>query len=625
VSLFFPAMLLAIQWVTVRFGPGPGLGLGGLVVAADGWALAQGSLTLPVLLARAGFVALFAGAFGAVSRLEVLRLRRRADQQVERRVGRWLDDARDFRRIGAVLPSGSRPPRTATETARLRAIGSADAAHRGHATVFELVRIAVGADGVRVFLSTADDRLRELGTEDGAPFAPSGALGAVLKTGNAVHLTRRTDGPKLGYRAPSDVQAVAAVPVTAGPVTVGVLVAERSSPEPFDHRADEVLSAAAEVVVREAETETLLFDMDRTRAEQDAHLLAVRLIAEALEPDAVARQLAEAAARVSECDFVAVTLFDPEAAVHRIAARSGDDDRWLGHELPNDGNNIVAQALRARHPLPHVPLSEQPVRRDAQLFAGAELELRSVKVFPITHRHDGLGTIIVGSTRDPRRLPRDVEGTIESVAAQAAVSLANARLYAGMKRMATLDGLTGLVNHRRFHELLEAALERAGRLGHAVSVVFVDADHFKTINDSFGHPVGDEVLRRIADALRDEARRTDVVGRYGGEEFVLLLEATNAEGAVELAERARRRIEALQIGGDFGRLRVTVSLGVCTFPDLAEDRASLLSRADKALYEAKQRGRNRVHLYGASVCPQPETSDKGPEDAASSGGSRVPV
>lgn len=640
--VFFPAVLAAVALLVVLAGPRPGLVVAAGVIAVDACTVWTGALGLAPALADAGFLALFAGAFGLVLRAEVVRLRARHAAEIDRTLSRWLDEARDHRLIGAVLPARSRPPRPAAEREQLRQIGSLDALRTWTTSLFELCRRAAGADTVRLFSSTPDGRVRELRDDgrDTLPMAPTGALSAVLETDRVIYLSPRGDGPRLGYVPDQSVGALVAVPVKTGPVVTGVLVAERRAAEPFDEAAEHLLADAATALTHAIEAERVFAEMDRSQQEQASLLDAVRSIAEALGPVRVAERLVEAAARLSGGDVVAVGVWDPERRVHRILAALGeradaDGDSaaagagggLLGHELADDGKNLVSMAIRERTPMPWVPLSEQPSRKhEDRRLGGAAVDLRSVKVFPIFHRDQPLGALIVGSTTDPRRLSRDVEGTLEGVVAQAAVSLANARMYERMERMATRDGLTGLVNHRRFQELLGAAIERARRHELPVSVVFADADHFKTINDTFGHPVGDEVLRRIASALSEEARRSDVVARYGGEEFVMLLEGTDAAGAAELAERARQRIEALEIGGDFGRLRVTVSLGICAFPALASDREDLLARADRALYEAKRRGRNRVRVYAGSVCAEPGRSDKGRGGgAAPRGRPQVPV
>jgi len=613
-NLFFPALLLLIQIFVVALGPAVGLSVAAGVVGFDlalGWAGQRSTLEV---LTRAAFVALFAAAFGGVLRAEILRLRKRHRDESRAERERWLRDARDYRLIGSVVRAESRSPRPTPEREALRLTGSVQALRAWSRSVFELSRSATGADAIRLFVHTPEGRLRDVLDESGHTIAPSGAVAAVSTTRRPVHLSPRRDGPKLGYAPAGPVRAFVAVPVERGPALRGVLVAEAEEPDAFDERTDAILARTAAAVAGALEAERLFAEMDGTQSEQARFIEASRRIAEALGPRAVADRLAESTAKLVDADVVAVAVRDSEAGGFRVVAAHGESDaarQLAGHVLPDDRDNLVSQALEQRVPMPTRPLSEQSAPRRDRLLARPGLRLMSLRVFPIVHRELALGALIVGSTQDAKRLPRDVDSTLQAVTAHAAVSLANARMYARVEAMATRDGLTGLVNHRRFQELLREAVERVGRLAHQVSVVFVDADHFKTVNDTFGHPVGDEVLRRIARTLEQEARRTDVVARYGGEEFVMLLEGTGADGAAELAERVRARIEATPIEGDFGRLSVTVSSGVCTFPELASDSKMLLTRADHALYEAKRRGRNRVRVFDPAVCPEPRTSDKG--------------
>jgi diguanylate cyclase (GGDEF)-like protein len=161
--------------------------------------------------------------------------------------------------------------------------------------------------------------------------------------------------------------------------------------------------------------------------------------------------------------------------------------------------------------------------------------------------------------------------------------------------LAENDSLTGLANRRKLHSLLDAETARFQRHGQCFSVVLCDIDHFKQINDSYGHEVGDEVLRQVARALAAQVRRADTVCRWGGEEFVVLLPQTELMEAMQCAERLRRCIEVLHEQPALGLpRRVTLSLGVAVHPRHGDDQTSLFAAADKALYEAKHAGRNRV-------------------------------
>jgi diguanylate cyclase (GGDEF)-like protein len=166
-----------------------------------------------------------------------------------------------------------------------------------------------------------------------------------------------------------------------------------------------------------------------------------------------------------------------------------------------------------------------------------------------------------------------------------------------LERLSVTDGLTSLTNRRALMKRLQEEALRSARTKHPFAVVMLDVDHFKSYNDSFGHPAGDEVLRRVAIVLRDATRTIDCVGRYGGEEFALLLPETDAAGAREVAERIRARVA----GEEHLERPLTVSLGVAEFPSDGDSADKVLGAADAALYRAKREGRNRVVSAGAAA------------------------
>jgi diguanylate cyclase (GGDEF)-like protein len=188
---------------------------------------------------------------------------------------------------------------------------------------------------------------------------------------------------------------------------------------------------------------------------------------------------------------------------------------------------------------------------------------------------------------------------------QASISVENVELHELVAEQAITDELTGLSNQRRFGELIAKEAARAERFGHELSLLILDIDDFKQVNDTYGHLQGDEVLRTIGDILLEESRGVDEPARYGGEEFVVALPETGAEGATEVAERIRSRVEAAQIplldGSD--AVRVTASVGIASMPDAAQGVRGLIAAADAALYRAKRNGKNRCEQAAASEEP----------------------
>jgi diguanylate cyclase (GGDEF)-like protein len=207
-----------------------------------------------------------------------------------------------------------------------------------------------------------------------------------------------------------------------------------------------------------------------------------------------------------------------------------------------------------------------------------------------------VGTFTVAAVRSGA-FPSDRREMLGVIANQVAISMQNARMYELVEEQATTDGLTGLVNHRTFQERFSTMLGRAERHDLAVSILLTDIDHFKKVNDTYGHPTGDEVLRRVAAILKASARKIDIVARYGGEEFAIVLEGTDRDGARQLAERVRQEVEQQSFPSSKGTFKATLSIGVSSYPDDSREKAELIARADQSLYAAKDGGRNRTVCF----------------------------
>ncbi len=199
-----------------------------------------------------------------------------------------------------------------------------------------------------------------------------------------------------------------------------------------------------------------------------------------------------------------------------------------------------------------------------------------------------LGAIYLDSTTEIRRLDKADLQLLEAVAAQGAIALQNARLH----HQATTDPLTGLYNRGFLRQVLDEELRQARESGGSLGVVILDLDHFKQVNDTYGHGVGDEVLKRTAQRIRRSIRRDDYAARWGGEEFLIVLPGSGAAGAITVAEKVADAIKRQPIGE--AQLRVTASLGVATFPEHGDSGTLLIKRADQALYAAKAAGRDRI-------------------------------
>jgi diguanylate cyclase (GGDEF)-like protein len=227
---------------------------------------------------------------------------------------------------------------------------------------------------------------------------------------------------------------------------------------------------------------------------------------------------------------------------------------------------------------------------------------------PIVGRGQILGMLhLRGEAFRDARATEQLKLTIERLVDQLSLSLTNIELRERLENMALRDGLTGLYNRRFLDEMLEHELAKLRRNGKRAAVLLIDVDHFKRFNDSHGHQAGDEALRRVAAALLSAVRASDVVCRYGGEEFLAFLPECDADEAMAKAEALRAAISAITLRVD-GEVvpPISASFGVAIFPDVGDNRGDLIKLADRALYRAKDTGRNRVVL--AEALPRAETT-----------------
>jgi diguanylate cyclase (GGDEF) domain len=299
-------------------------------------------------------------------------------------------------------------------------------------------------------------------------------------------------------------------------------------------------------------------------------------------------------------DQVTVTLVDREFGIRRLLSHAGN-------ELENNPDILFLEdtaLLTAVYPdisTPSLGLFD-PELHEA-FFPGVEEAPASVALLPITHKQQLAGSFNIGSMDENRFNEHIGKDFLKHLAAIITVCINNHLSREHLKYLGLIDNLTGVNNRRFFEQRLREETSRVKRNNSPMSCLFVDIDYFKKINDTCGHQIGDQVLRHVAQILREQVRTIDVVARYGGEEFTVLLLQAGADKAGEIAERIRTIIARDHFLTDNGqRIPITVSIGINTLlpqdsNDDAETARQFVERADQALYKAKDSGRNRTVCY----------------------------
>jgi len=581
-------------------------------IASDGWAPIAYHLT---------FIGFFAAGNLLVLSSLVARLRHGHEAQVTDALDRMRQEARDFRLIASQLPMQSRARSRDEEELRM-SLSAVDTIHEQLFHNTDLLRSALslhtcalvwcddpppGGDSRKTpqlsvkEISTVSDAVRQ------KPVLTSpGILTSVLADPAPLRL-KALGGKRVPpyYDGPTTtpVTDLCVVPLMDGPNLRGLLCADRTGDRPFSEEEAETLTKAATHMLRVVEQERVFTAVERGKYEQEQFYRASELLGAALTmPDVVEKTFASVR-HIAHYDLAVLTLTDAAGERHDVtavdtSAEEDDAPRWqaIAEQLEGTAltgsSSLVSMAVKNRH---YMPASADLVDGDTLVFDKATRlpDARSLLVLPLSRGDQVLGALTLVSSRERQYLPQTRE-MLRVISHQVAVSVDNARMYESMEQRATTDGLTGLTNHRAFQERMAQLHALCERSGGRYSVILTDIDRFKSINDTYGHPVGDQVLKRVAAILSGRSRRVDIVARYGGEEFVLILPDTDGVGAETFANKLREEIAQQVMTSEHGSFKVTISMGVSEFAVDDSDRLALIEKADQALYHCKENGRNCV-------------------------------
>jgi len=328
----------------------------------------------------------------------------------------------------------------------------------------------------------------------------------------------------------------------------------------------------------------------RSRVERsDALLDIVRAVNATLEPARIAEVVVERAATWVPAPCWAVVSSDLSGQLSVIA------DRGLAPEMGPAVYAIASWVMNRNADFVTADLSV-----DARLSCGMA---GAVIAFPLSCRGRRIGALVAIDRQPSAREPRMAVSMLRAVRVllePASVALDNALLLKRAEALSVTDDLTHLYNSRYLNQVLRRETKRASRNGRPLSLLFIDLDGFKSVNDSHGHLFGSRALVEAAAVIRSSARETDVVARFGGDEFALVLPDTGGEGSFAVGERIRERIAAHRfLAGDGLDIHLTVSVGVATLPDVAASSEELMQAADNAMYRVKESGKNGIQAAAA--------------------------
>ncbi|HUN90304.1 MAG TPA: diguanylate cyclase [Terriglobales bacterium] len=410
-----------------------------------------------------------------------------------------------------------------------------------------------------------------------------GLIGTAAATRRSVHAPDVTKDSRY-INGLETTRSELALPLIARDQVLGVLDCQSEKPNFFDPEMIDLLrlfSTQASIALQNAR----LYSQEQRKA---AQLEAINLIARqttaVLDINDLLSRVCEFLLQAFPIEHVAIMLLEDDKLIFRAHSGRLTPLLKVGTPVP-DGGGVCREALATRQPILANDVSSNP-----HYIEGFK-ETQSELCIPLLSFGQIVGVLCLESDKLHAFDSVDIP-PLESVADICANAIQNAHYFERVRHMAYVDGLTGIFNRRYFEIRVLEEIERAKRYSGSMSLVMVDIDHFKRLNDEFGHLMGDDVLRQISNLFTQNLRKVDVGCRYGGEEFAIIVPETTGEDAYYVADKLRKVIETAIFPGV--PRPVTISVGVASYPANATNRDELIKAADEALYAAKQSGRNTV-------------------------------
>ncbi len=421
-------------------------------------------------------------------------------------------------------------------------------------------------------------------------------LRMIYETGEPMIIPDTQNDPDW-IRVPSTswIRSYAGMPIRVRGKVVGFLNLNSAAPGFYNEDHVQRLRFFADQAAVAIQNARLFSDVNRQMDELVVINRIGQLVTSGIDLEQVLRTLSEQCLLVLPMDAFYVAVYDQESGLlhHPLIY---DQGQYSFIHNSRDSQNIPGlggEVLKLRKTLYVPDLLNPQITKARQVTRPLGRPTRSYVGVPLIVDDRLVGVLSMQSYQPEAYTPEQIR-LLETIATQAAIAVEKARLFEQMRQLAITDSLTGLHTRRHFFSLANKEIERTSRFKRPLTAIMLDIDFFKQINDTYGHSAGDQVLQSLARQCLQSVRSIDIVGRYGGEEFVIILPETDLEAGRVVAERLREAVEALEILTPRGSIRLTISLGVAIMQANQTSLEELLDNADQALLHAKRSGRNRV-------------------------------
>lgn len=399
------------------------------------------------------------------------------------------------------------------------------------------------------------------------------------------------------YKNTPHLISVIATPIYHQSLLVGLIVLD-SDRKIFVKGHAQVLEKIAISIAEFMKDAETIFSYFKLKEELSSFYAASSMLNQAFHLQNVFDVFLKTSHEIVPFDLSFLVMWDADSKLNRIVAQFGDLESWIGDTFTlSPSKGLVSWVIDNRKSLfydgyrsnyEHSPLFHKKMKLP-NIY-------QSVCIFPLESKDEMVGAVVFLSMKN-KCFSASARKILEVLSMQASIAIKNAKMVRDLEQLATTDGLTGLINHRTFQKQLIHELERAKRTGTEVSLMLVDLDHFKKINDNYGHPVGDFVLKEVAAFLKNSVRNVDHVARYGGEEFAIILPDTSSSETFMLAKRMGAEMRKMEMIEQGIKLGATFSIGIATYPEHTVIKEQLIDFADTALYTSKNTGRNKATLF----------------------------